>query len=151
MNNYPYSDNFMVYDFENHRYVLTEKDVEENLGINLASRSKNYKARERLLKQVSREIYAFIHEYTYSGCEPIKDYIIATTKSGREKIKEAMEQQFDYIMRVGEVSKSTDAEKRSFKIDSIAKSILEEYIPELGTNLLYTGYLRLPIDTSKEW
>ena len=149
MTNYPLTDEFMVYDYENHRYILTEKDVEENLGISLIARSKNEKARAQLLKQVSRQVYAFIHDYTLSGCEEAKDYIIATTKSGRAKIKEAMEQQLLYFLTVGDVSKTTDAQKRAFKFDETAKAILEEHIPELGTNLLYTGQIRVVMN--KEW
>ena len=149
MTNYPLTDEFMVYDYENHRYILTEKDVEENLGISLIARSKNANARAQVLKQVSRQVYAFIHDYTLSGCEEAKDYIIATTKSGRAKIKEAMEQQLLYFLTVGDVSKTTDVQKRALKFDETAKAILEEYIPELGTNLLYTGQIRVVMN--KEW
>lgn len=148
---YPYSDEFMVYDYENHRYILTEKDVEVNLGISLSARSKNANARAQVLKQVSRQIYSFIHDYSFTGSEIVKDYVIATTENGRKKIKEAMEQQLIYFLTVGDVSRTTDETKRKMRIDETAKSILEEYLPELGTNLLYTGKLRCVIDNSKEW
>ena len=148
---YPYSDEFMVYDYENHRYILTEKDVEVNLGISLSARSKNANARAQVLKQVSRQIYSFIHDYSLTGSEIVKDYVIATTENGRKKIKEAMEQQLIYFLTVGDVSRTTDETKRKMRIDETAKSILEEYLPELGTNLLYTGKLRCFIDNSKEW
>ena len=82
---YPYSDEFMVYDYENHRYILTEKDVEVNLGISLSARSKNANARAQVLKQVSRQIYSFIHDYSLTGSEIVKDYVIATTENGRKK------------------------------------------------------------------
>ena len=67
----------------------------------------------------------------------------------RAKIKEAMEQQLLYFLTVGDISKTTDAQKRALKFDETAKAILEEYIPELGTNLLYTGQIRVVMD--KEW
>jgi hypothetical protein len=104
-----------------------------------------------VLKQVSRQVYSFIHDCSFAGSEIIKDYVIATTENGRKKIKEAMEQQLIYFLTVGDVSRTTDQTKRQMRMDETAKSILEEYLPELGTNLLYTGRLRGCIPKDKEW
>ncbi len=148
---YPLSDDFMIYDYTTHHYVLTEEDVMTNLGINLAARMNNENAVSALLRQISRQVYSHIHAYTYQGCGAIKEYIIATTEKGRQVIKEAMEQQLIYVLAVGDLSRSTDPNKRVLSFDRTAELVLLETIPELGTSILYTGYLGHKIPNDVEW
>lgn len=140
MPNYPYSDDYMQYDFLMHRYVLTPQCVQEYLGVNL-ERYNSPNAVDAILRQISNKIYAYIHDYNVNN--DLQDYIIAKTESGRRIIKEAMEQQFLYESAVGNVDVILSAEKRSFRIAPVAESVLLRIIPEIGTTILYTGCLRL--------
>lgn len=133
----PYSDDFMIFDKLTNRYVLTEKDVKQNLGIEINVRLKNPEAVNSLLNQVSIQVYRFIHEHNIENA--IQDYIIAYTETGRKIIKTAMEEQLIYVMTNGDLSRSTDKEKRKLWFDDNAREILMTPICELGTHLLYQG------------
>ena len=146
---YPYSDDRMTYDYETHRYILTEKSVLEELGINLAERSKNEVARANLLKLASAQVYRFIHEHNVAN--DFQDYIIAKTESGRKIIKEAMQHQLTYLMMVGDLSRSADINKRALWFDDNAKQVLYRPIPEIATSVCYTGRFNCMLNFGGEW
>lgn len=137
MNNYPYSDDYMIFNEQANRYVLTEKDVLENYGINLSARFVNPSLVKPTLNQVSLQVYSYIHGFNVNN--KMQDYIIAHTEDGRRIIKEAMEQQLLYFLSVGDLSKTPDEHKRKFWFDEMAKEILMQPIKEIGTSILYTG------------
>lgn len=137
MQNYPLTDEFMVYDYTTHRYVLTDKDVFENLGINLSARIKNPTAVRSLLNQISAQVYDFIHEHNVNN--RFQDFVIAVTESGRQIIKRAMEEQLKYVLMVGDLSRSTDREKRAMWFDMNAERELSQPICEVGCSVLYAG------------
>lgn len=133
----PISDEFMIYNEEYNRYILTEKDVVTNLGIDINDRVKNPEAINSLLNQISIQVYRFIHEHNVANV--VQDYIIATTEMGRKIIKTAMEEQLIYVMTNGDLSRSTDKEKRALWFDDNAKEVLMTPIKEIGTHILYSG------------
>lgn len=135
--NYPHNDDYMIFDYKSHRYILTEKDVEENLGINLVERNENEVARRNLLNLCSQHVYNYIHSHNIST--GFQDYIIAKTETGRAIIKEAMEHQLVYIMSAGDLSRVPDVNLRALWFDEQAKQALLKEIPEIGTTILYTG------------
>ena len=137
---YPLTDDFMIFDNETQRYILTEKDVNINLGINILERLKNPNTLKAILKQVSNQIYMFIHKH--SNNNDLQDYVISHTEKGRKIIKEAMEQQLIYYLAVGDLSKSTDEKKRALAIDMVAQETLMQTIPEIRTSICYTGNIR---------
>ena len=137
MNIYPLSDDYMIYDKTTSKYVLTEKYVSDQLGINLVARSKNEAAIKRVLKLASNQVYRFIHDHNINN--NLQDYIIAKTESGRKIIMEAMAEQLTYLTFGGDVSRVHDWEKRSMYLDDNAKSVLYQTIPEIGTTICYTG------------
>lgn len=147
MTAYPYTDDYMTYDYDTHRYILTQKDVSENLGIDLTARIKAPNAINALLKQVSTQIYNFIHSHNVAN--EFQDFIIAKTYKGRAVIREAMEQQLIYFLAVGDLSRSTDREKRALAIDENAKNVLLQPIPEIGTTILYSGRFRVNVILSQ--
>ena len=134
---YPLSDDYMTYDYKTHRYILTEKDVEENLGINLSLRNENPIVRNALLKTISNHVYNYIHAYNINNI--LQDYIIAKTELGREIIKEAMENQLVYVLNVGDLSRVADVNLRPLWFDEQAKQSLFRVIPEIGTTICYSG------------
>lgn len=148
INNYPYSDEYMTYDYESHKYMLTEKAVLEELGINLAERSKNEAAKKAFLRLASNQIYNYIHSHNVN--DVLQDYIIAKTSRGRKVIKEAMLSQFWLLANAGDLSILPDEKQRALSIDMNAISILGQTIPEIGCSILYTG--KLPhICLNGEW
>ena len=142
-NIYPLSDEYMIYNEQLRRYILTEKDVLENLGIDLPARlrckngSSNANSINALLNLASVHVYRFIHEHNVNN--DWQDCVIANTQKGRQIIKEAMEQQLIYLLTIGDLSRSTDSTKRAFWFDDTARDILYQTIPEIGTTILYTG------------
>ena len=144
---YPYSDLFMKYDYKTHRYILTDKDVTDNLCIDIHNRLKNKNLVDSLLNQISIQVYSYIHKFNKNN--KAQDYVIASTEDGRQIIKEAMEQQLIYFLAVGDLSRTPDENKRKFWFDEMAKQVLLRDIKEIGTTICYTGYL--PVVPSGEW
>lgn len=140
---YPYDDDYMIFDQSSKHYVLTEKCITDKLGIDIAGRINSRNAINqqamisRLLRLVSGHVYNFIH--TYNVNTEKQDYFIAKIPSLRPIIQSAMEEQFLYVSQVGDLSRSSDKEKRALYMDEQAKMQLSQIIPELGFSILYTG------------
>lgn len=54
-------------------------------------------------------------------------------------IMRAMGEQLLYMSMVGDLSRSTDPQKRNFSIDENAKRVLEQTLPEIRKSILYGG------------
>ena len=134
----PYSDDYLTYNENSGRYVLTTKNLLENYGIDLNATANGVGA-QGLLNMVSISIYNFIHKHNINTA--MQDYMIASTETGRKIINDAMCMQFMYIKQAGYLSRSTDKDKRAMAIDEDAKEILMQVIPELGCSVLYCGVL----------
>ena len=134
----PYSDDYLTYNENTGRYVLTTKNLLENYGIDLDS-SANSVGAQGILNMVSISIYNFIHKHNFNN--EMQDYMIASTEKGRKIINDAMCMQFMYIRQAGYLSRSTDKDKRAMAIDEDAKEILSQVIPEFGCSVLYCGVL----------
>lgn len=140
---YPYSDHYMTFDETSNRYILTEQYALEQLGINLAERvnernSNNQQiAVKRILRTVSNQIYNYIHLHCVN--DALRDVVIAKVPSARAIVQEAMGEQLVYMALKGDMSRSTEKDKRELFIDENAKNILLRQIPELGYSLLFTG------------
>ena len=76
-------------------------------------------------------IYNFIHSYTIY--EKRQDLMIATNPHLRSVIQQAMGEQLIYMHEVGDLSRSTDKEKRELAIDENAKQIL------INSGICYSG------------
>lgn len=140
---YPLSDDYMTFNGNTGRYVITEKDVLENIGIDLSARSKSDIVKNAYLNLASIQIYNFIHKHNINN--DLQDYIIANTKTGRKIIKEAMELQVLMFASAGNLAVLPDEKMRALSVDMNAAIILERVIPEIGTSILYTGKLPYPI------
>lgn len=141
---YPYSDEYTIFDLSTGRYVLTEKYVRDQLGIDLSARINERNAINpqalisRFLKQASNMVYNYIHEHNDGR---IQDLLIAKVPSLRKIIQEAMAEQFIYLSTVGDVSRSTEKTKRELSMDKNCIQVLLQTVPELGTTILYIGDL----------
>ena len=139
----PYSNEYMTWNAESNRYILTEKYALEQLGLNLSEMVNERNAVnqqiavQRILKLVSNQIYNFIHLHCMDDC--LRDLVIARFETARKLIQEAMGEQLLYVAMKGDLSRSVDPQKREFAIDENAKAVLLRIIPDVGYNLLYTG------------
>lgn len=142
---YPYSDDFMIFNEESKRYELTPNCVEKRLGLSLEENVNERNAinqqiaLKRILKQVSNLVYSYIHKFNYRT--DLQDYIISKVPSARIMIQEAMEEQLLYMSMKGDLSRSTEKDKREFAIDETTKEIVSRVLPELGISIIYTGDL----------
>lgn len=138
----PYEDEYMVYDQTLGMYVLTEKAAEQR-GVSLSGRirakgSVNSEIAVRsVLIEVSTMIYAYLNNQVMDS--ELQNCVIASCPSVFPIMKQALTAQLLYYLQVGNLSRSTDAEKRKLAIDENAKSILNRKIPELGHALTYAG------------
>jgi hypothetical protein len=143
--NYPYSDNFMVFDEENKRYVLTNEYVMQRLGVDLAGTANERGlvnpqiAVKHLLEEVSDDIYNFIHSHNLNTAK--QDYLIATVPSLRLIIQKAMGQQLLYSRMNGFMAYSADKDKQFMAICPKARQTLLQVVPEIGISILYTGVI----------
>lgn len=139
----PYSDAYMRYDELKHRYILTPKCVLDELGIDMEARlsakgSANPQATiNALLDRVSALTYRFI--YAHNIDNEAQRYAIETLPSARRILFEAMKAQLTYVMAVGDLSLSSDKNKRLQYMDDVAAEILSNPLPEIGYSLIYTG------------
>lgn len=139
----PYSDAYMRYDELKHRYILTPKCVLDELGIDMEARlsakgSANPQATiNALLDRVSALTYRFI--YAHNIDNEAQRYAIETLPSARRILFEAMKAQLTYVMAVGDLSLSSDKNKRLQYMDDVAAEMLENPLLELGHSLIYTG------------
>ena len=139
---YPYDDEEMMYDSLLNEYVLTPAAA-EGLGISLTGRLRQKGAvnaeivARNVLEEVSNMVYAYLHRFVFD--ENLQDLAVATLPSARPIIKNALKAQFKYYMQVGNLSRSTDENKRKLAMDETAKSILDRELPELGHSLVYSG------------
>lgn len=104
----PFTDNRMKYDYNKHRYVLTEEHVLESMNIDLrailnASMSADIaNVVDRLLDRVSFEVYSFIYRVCAFRYETEKT--LALDNGARGFILEALEEQLLYILQNGDLA-----------------------------------------------
>ncbi|MCX4384281.1 MAG: hypothetical protein OSJ39_00610 [Clostridia bacterium] len=134
---HPYSDDYMIFDERTGHYILTEKYAFEQLGLELyedvndRNSANQQTAVNAILRRCSTLIYNFIHQC--SAHDRRQDYIIATSPIMRQIIMEAMGEQLYYMSQVGDLSRSTDPEKRKRAIDKGAAEML------INSGICYSG------------
>lgn len=149
---YPFDDEYMRYDYDEHRYILTERAVLDKNNINLTERL-NYGGdvnRERIadifLDEVSEIVYNEI--YNYSSQPAIPEYQIAKIPSARNAIMRAMLKQVDYVLVNGFLNQYGGVDfKKGAKMENVAdrylaplaKSILTRPLIETKVPLMYAG------------
>ncbi len=141
----PYSDDYLFYDETTGHYVLTEKALVENVGVNLRERMAETAlvnldtAIKSFTRTVSDMIYQFIHEHNVDNRK--QDHLIATVAELRQIIQKAMEYQAVYVLNVGNLYLSVKPEERAVAIDFLAQSVLGNVVPCLGISIIYGGLI----------
>ena len=104
---FPHDDDIMKYDYNAHRYVLTEQGVlselSENLDLilNATGDANPSTLAERVLKRVSQTVYMYIYRDTAN--EDWLEYILATYPPLRERVKEMLQAQLLYMLMNGDI------------------------------------------------
>lgn len=105
----PYSDPYLRYDFQSHRYVLTSEYVLEKMNRNLSeilaengSYADKANEAEILLDRVSMLVYDFIYMTTLTPLK--KERELALNKRNRNTLMLAMREQLVYMLTNGDVS-----------------------------------------------
>ena len=154
---YPHDDQIMQYDYENHRYILTEKGVLLQLGINLDDVfNKTGDANpstlvERILKRISQSVYLWIYE---SSMNPDwLEFLLAVYPPMRNKIREMLQAQLLYVLKNNFISDYAginiakghvmDIEqlRGCAKVAAEVEAIANRPIPGVGYSLKYRGAL----------
>lgn len=137
---YPFNDDYMVFDKDEMRYILTPTYVSEKLGIDLVGEINERNGinpqiiAQNFLNRVSAIIYGYIHAHGINTA--FQDYFIATIPSLRKIILNAMSYQFVYMKLKGDLTTSTELDKRRIAIDELAIQELNKTVPELNRSIL---------------
>lgn len=143
MENYPYNDDYMIFDEHSNRYVLTPKCVLERFGVDLeASVDTNDGANAQVkaqafLRVISNNVYNYIHQFSVDTQR--QDYWIAKIPSLRRIMQRALEAQCLYCQWNGTLSYTALKEARELAVCPEAIAELESVVPELGATILYCG------------
>ena len=101
--NLPYDDNNMFYDKSIRQYVLEKNYALNNIYLDehIEVELRSNKRFERLLYEVSDDIYRYIYRYTLKQSIPFKRHFLAKSEEAREALKRAMLYQLRYYIRSG--------------------------------------------------
>lgn len=162
----PYDDDYMIYDWEEHRYVLTPKAIIDKVGEDLSiilnkGRSVNTQMLPQMfLDEISDFIYTDI--YNHSNQNDIQEFYLAKLETTRKIIFRAMLEQVKYALVNGllhqyagvDLKKNTKSPDFTDRLISPrARSILSKEIPELGVPITWQGHynilLRVDYETNK--
>ena len=99
----PYEDEAMKYDMGLRQYVLKQNYVLNNLYLDehIETELRSNNRFERLLYEVSDDIYRYIYRYTLKNQIEIKRYLLAKKEEIRDLLKRAMLYQVRYYIRSG--------------------------------------------------
>ena len=152
---YPYNDEYMTYDYTRHRYVLTEKALFDELGINFGLLPETMDANPSTLAQrFAKSITATVYLHLYTGCmfRGLQEYQLATVPDLRNVIFDMLLAQARYVSGNGlienysgiDIYKGHHVPRYDIKHAAIAP-IVEEMsytiLPCIGRALKYSGYL----------
>ena len=154
---FPYDDEVMRYDYNMHRYVLTEKGVLSELGENLdvilntTGDANPSTLAERILKRVSQTVYMYLYRDTAN--EHWLECILATYPPLRERVKEMLQAQLLYMLMNGDLGLYSGVNVAKGQVMDIAalrdrariapevEDLALQTIPGLGYCLKYVGFL----------
>lgn len=154
---FPYDDEVMRYDYNAHRYLLTEQGVLTELGENLnlilnATADANPSTlAERILKRVSQTVYMYLYRDTAN--EQWLEYILAKHPPLRERVKEMLQAQLLYMLMNGDLGLYSGVNVAKAQVADInalrgrarmapeVEDVALQTIPGLGYCLKYTGFL----------
>lgn len=151
---YPFDDDYMVYDYVHHRYVLTLKCVFDELGINLSTElnnigdANNTAIVKRVLLKATRTLYSWI--YAHGGINEWQEWVMAIDPTMRDNLKEMLLITLEYLLTEGDIgarsgvniNKGTvisrdDLNRAQVPIE--VEQIANKLLPCWGRSILYRG------------
>ena len=150
----PYSDADMQYNFETHRYTLTEDCVrrELNMDLTLTLNTRGLidksAAAFNFLNQISRDVYNYIFSTNVNNA--LQEYLAAKHPNARRALKEAMLEQVLYVQINGDLTKVAGIDLRKgthidrgllnrASIAPVAEEILSRPLDENTPALAFRG------------
>ncbi len=140
---YPYSDELMRWDEGDKRYYLTEQaliesgtDVRAMLAANDAVNADFII--NRVLKHTTTQIYNYIHKQSTNNAR--QDAWIEKVPSLRAIIYDALLLQAEYLLSVGDPTRTLERDKREMGVDVNAIEKLNTTVAELGIPVTYSGW-----------
>ena len=141
--NFPFNDDYMKYDYTHHRYVLTPKACEMELGLNLdetldATGDCNPSTMaERVLNMISSHFYAWV--YAHGTNKRYVEYVLAKMPECREIIQECLLNEVYYAMKNGDFWNYADNPHGIEKSVSEATKLTLSTPLSNGFRVLYQG------------
>lgn len=140
----PFDDDSMIYDFDKHRYILTEEYVRQmgidlSLVLNTDFSPVPANVPALFLDRVSKLVYSNI--YRYGRSKKDKEYLLACNPELREVIRDAMLERIAYIIDSGDMSTKTGAliqQGTRIDVKDLVPSVEEEAILR-NAGLLHRG------------
>lgn len=140
----PFDDDSMFYDFDKHRYILTEEHVRQmgidlSLVLNTDFSPMPASVPALFLDRVSKLVYSNIYRYGRSKKE--KEYLLACNPELREVIRDAMLERVAYVVDSGDMSTKTGAliqQGTRIDVKDLVASVEEEAILR-SVGLLHRG------------
>lgn len=135
-----YEDDFLKYDEVWNMYVLTEEAVKPfvNFRARITDTSESVdRDIYNTLLHISQMVYSLIHENPLRAEE--NDRIVVIDTQARNIVKRALLAQAEYVLGIGDLSFSSNAEDRTRAIAPSVRNILLTPIKRIGRSLLYMG------------
>lgn len=147
----PYSDIDMIYDFDNHRYILTtefvrNQGIDLSLELNADSAPEPSKVPELALQRISLLVYTNI--YNHGRQKEKKEYLLACKPELRNVVKEAMLERLRYMIDSGDLSTRSGAlitQGTRIETKDLIPSVMEEMILR-SVGLLHRGNYNFILD-----
>lgn len=156
---YPFDDEALTYNYEEHRYVLKKEYVLDKTGIDLSRvlnpgySSEPQKLANQFLDELSSEIYNWIYEHNANNL--YQEFVMAKSPDFRVYLKRAMLEQVLYVLRNGDLRQYSGINLKTgqiidpklLKIKSISpntQSELDKIIPGYGIAITYQGTIIVP-------
>ena len=156
---YPYSDEYMTYSLDDHRYTITSAYVLQKTGIDLSKvlnpgySSQPQRLAEQFLDEISSEIYNWVYEHNQNNL--YQEFVMAKSPDFRNYLQRALLEQVLYVLRNGDLLQYSGVNLKSGQIidPSIlteraisinAKRELNKIIPGYGIAITYQGTIIVP-------
>ena len=143
MTKFPYDDEYMIYNYRMHRYVLTDKAVFDILGenLNVILVDAEPVTKNAFLKKVSNTLYEYI--LSASQSPDYIEYIMAKDGSLREMIQDMLISQVEYMLANGAVDSYSGinmAKGHYIDLDKIRNGRQVSLTVEQKSNAILPGY-----------
>lgn len=162
-NNYPISEEDMIYDKEAHMYIMTLDYVRKRTGVDLTLMVNSpyvvdkTTAANNIMREISEQIYLYAYSYNINYKDYI-EYLMAKSPVAREYIREAILKQLSYTIRNGKIDeyagtnvsyndKNAATPLEDLRGDRVIHTSAIKYLSmplEDGEKILYSGSRVLP-------